>query len=63
MQPDKQGRILLTGALRAHAGLKKDVTIIGVGGHAEIWDTAAWKKMNETLDSASIAAAMEELGV
>ena len=63
VQPDKQGRILLTGALRAHAGLKKDVTIIGVGGHAEIWDTAAWKEMNETLDSASIAAAMEELGV
>ncbi len=62
VQPDKQGRILLTAALREHAGLKKDVTIIGVGTHAEIWDTGRWNQMNERLDSSSIAAAMEEMG-
>ena len=42
--PDKQGRILLEPALRSHAGLQKEVTVIGVGGYAEIWDTAAWQK-------------------
>ena len=34
--PDKQGRILLPANLRQHAKLEKDVTVIGVGRHAEI---------------------------
>ncbi len=59
--PDKQGRILLGPALRAHAGLQKDVTVIGVGGHAEIWDTAAWQKKQASLSSEDIEAAMAEL--
>lgn len=60
--PDKQGRILLTAALREHASLKKEVTVIGVGSHAEIWDTDAWHRMNESLDSEAIAQAMKEMG-
>ncbi|HJB20726.1 MAG TPA: division/cell wall cluster transcriptional repressor MraZ [Candidatus Fournierella merdavium] len=59
--PDKQGRILLEPALRAHAGLQKEVTVIGVGGYAEIWDTAAWQKKQQSLSGADIEAAMEEL--
>ena len=42
VQPDKQGRILLPGGHRDHAKLDKEVTIIGVGDHAEIWNTQAW---------------------
>ena len=34
--PDKQGRVLISPSLRTPAGLQKDVTIIGVGKHAEI---------------------------
>ena len=59
--PDKQGRILLGPALRAHAGLEKEVTVIGVGSYAEIWNTAAWQKKPQSLGSAEIEAAMEEL--
>ena len=59
--PDKQGRILLGPALRAHAGLEKEVTVIGVGSYAEIWNTAAWQKKQQSLGSAEIEAAMEEL--
>lgn len=63
VSPDKQGRILLPAVLRKHAGLDKDVTIIGNRNHAEIWDTAAWRAYNEQLetDSAALAATMEEL--
>lgn len=59
--PDKQGRILLEPVLRSHAGLQKEVTVIGVGSYAEIWDTAAWRKKQASLSGADIEAAMEEL--
>jgi MraZ protein len=39
---DKQGRIMLPGALLAHAGLGRDVVVAGVFDHLEIWDRAAW---------------------
>ena len=63
VQPDKQGRILLPANLRDHAHLQKDVTIIGAGTYAEIWDTAAWQRLNEEFDSDAIEAAMEEMGL
>ena len=37
-KPDAQGRVVLTQSLRDFAGLRKDIYIIGVGDHAEIWD-------------------------
>ena len=58
---DKQGRVLISPSLRTHAGLQKDVTIIGVGKHAEIWDTAAWQKKQAGFGSEQLEAAMEEL--
>lgn len=61
VSPDKQGRILLEPALRSHAGLQREVTVIGVGNYAEIWDTAAWQKKQQSLSGADIEAAMEEL--
>lgn len=63
VQPDKQGRILLPANLRTHANLQKDVTIIGAGTYAEIWDTAAWQQLNEDFDSDAIETAMEEMGL
>ena len=59
--PDRQGRILLAPALRRHAKLQKDVTVIGVGGYAEIWDAAAWRQKQQSLSSAEVEAAMAEL--
>ncbi len=63
VQPDKQGRILLPGHLRTHANLDKDVTIVGVGSYAEIWDTAAWRKLEQDIHDDDLAAAMEEMGL
>ena len=63
--PDKQGRILLPPVLRRHAGLEKEVTIIGNRNHAEIWDTRSWRAYNEqiTMDTQKMAATMEELDI
>lgn len=62
-EPDKQGRFLLPSELRDYAGLQQEVTFIGQGGHAEIWDSATYDILEkETLTPENLAAAMEELG-
>ena len=59
---DAQGRILVPQKLRAFANLKKDVMVLGVSNHAEIWDKAAWQKVSEIeMDPASLEAAVDEL--
>ena len=60
-QPDKQGRILLPGNLREIAGLEKDVTVVGVGTHAEIWDSEAWRARSARLSAKTLAHTLEEL--
>ena len=40
--PDKQGRITLPPDLRKYAGLDSDLTVIGAGSRAEIWNSQAW---------------------
>jgi MraZ protein len=40
--PDKQHRVTIPPMLRSYAGLDRDLTVIGAGSHAEIWDTGAW---------------------
>ena len=59
--PDKQGRILLPPPLREHAGLDKEVVVIGVGDYAELWEPARSKAMQDSMRSGDMAAAMEEL--
>lgn len=44
---DAQGRILIPVKLREYANLTKDATVIGVSSYAEIWDTAAYKQMED----------------
>ena len=61
-EPDKQGRFLIPTELREYAGLKQEVTFIGQAGHAEIWDSEAYDKLEaETLTPEALAAVMEEL--
>lgn len=40
--PDKQGRVTIPAMLRQYASLSRELTVIGAGNHAEIWDAAAW---------------------
>ena len=41
---DKQGRIMLPQKLRTYARLEKDVTVVGVSGRIELWNTEDWEK-------------------
>ncbi|WP_437584795.1 division/cell wall cluster transcriptional repressor MraZ [Paramicrobacterium sp. CJ85] len=41
--PDKQNRITIPHNLRSYAGLDRELTVIGAGNRAEIWDSEAWE--------------------
>ena len=41
---DNQGRLLLNERLRKRAGLKDDVTLIGVRDHIELWNSESWEQ-------------------
>ncbi|PIQ81852.1 MAG: cell division/cell wall cluster transcriptional repressor MraZ [Candidatus Omnitrophica bacterium CG11_big_fil_rev_8_21_14_0_20_64_10] len=41
---DKQGRVLIPNYLKDHAGIKRDVMLVGVSSRIEIWDRQEWQK-------------------
>ncbi len=40
---DAQGRLLLNDKLRKRAGLKDDITLVGVRDHIELWNSEDWE--------------------
>ena len=49
--PDNQNRVTLPANLREYASLGKELTVIGAGNRAEIWDTEAWNTYYESAES------------
>jgi MraZ protein len=41
---DSQGRLLLNDKLRRRAGLKEEITLVGVRDHIELWNTDDWEQ-------------------
>jgi MraZ protein len=41
---DAQGRLLLNDKLRKRAGLKDQITLIGVRDHIELWNSESWEQ-------------------
>ena len=41
---DRQGRVLLSHVLIAHAKLGREAVVVGVNDHLEIWDRDAWRR-------------------
>ena len=62
---DSQGRALIPANLREHAALTKEVVIIGVNTHVEIWDKDKWTEFSngEQFNSDEMAKIMEDLGM
>lgn len=49
--PDGQNRVTIPANLREYAGLGKELTVIGAGNRAEIWDTEAWNGYYENTEA------------
>ena len=45
--PDRQGRVAITTGLREFAGLERDVVVVGLYDHIEIWDAASWRRTKQ----------------
>ena len=41
---DGSGRILVSPELRQAAGLAREVMLLGMGSHFELWDAAEWAR-------------------
>jgi len=50
--PDKQGRIHIAPDLREHAGLERELVILGMGERLEIWDVTTWQAYMDTYKEA-----------
>jgi MraZ protein len=47
---DKQGRVLIPQVLRQYAGMDRDIVLVGVLDHFEIWDRSRWDEENTALE-------------
>ena len=45
---DSAGRIMVPPKFAAHAGIAKDVTVIGAGDCLELWDATTWERTTPT---------------
>lgn len=60
---DSQSRILISPNLCEYASLDKNVAVIGVGDHVEIWDAQLWANERTSENADDIAATLAELGL
>jgi MraZ protein len=59
---DKQGRVLIPPTLREHAGIAKNVMLVGIIDKIEIWDAKAWEARNSQ-NGDKIGEALAALGL
>jgi MraZ protein len=64
---DKQGRVLIPPTLREYAKLEKEIVLVGVLDHFEIWSRDRWDKensrLNEDLKKEDVRLEIAELGL
>ncbi len=58
---DASGRVILPPPLLDHAGIAKEVVVVGVGDHLEVWSDERWREQQQALD-AEIGEVTERLG-
>lgn len=58
---DASGRVTLPPTLLTHADVEKEVVVVGVGDHLEVWGKERWQREQEALDQ-EIGEVTERLG-
>lgn len=62
---DRQGRVLLPEYLKVAAGLRREVTVVGLYNRLEIWESSAWQKYKQQAEKQTdrIANELGKLGI
>jgi len=64
VEMDATGRVLVSPELRAHAGLTRSVSLLGVGGKFELWDKARLDaELADPVDLSAAGAGLEGLSL
>lgn len=61
LELDASGRVTLPPPLMGHAEIGKEVVVVGVGDHLEVWNRDRWDGQQQALD-AEIGEVTERLG-
>jgi MraZ protein len=60
---DSQGRVFIPADLCKHAGLEKEVKIVGTRSRVEIWSKDRWSAYMESIDDDLIKTSLREVGL
>lgn len=65
LELDRQGRVMLPSHLRQHAGIDREVVVVGLISRLEIWSRTAWQSYIEKAQKSApqIAEQIEELSI
>jgi len=63
VEMDATSRVLIHPELRAWAGLEKDVKLMGMGSHFELWAASAYATYEEGVMRAEASAALDNLKI
>ena len=62
-EPDSQGRVVLSPALLAYAGITKEAVVVGCSDYAEIWAADAYDQEMAVENADALRAQLELLGL
>ena len=60
---DSQGRILVPAFLREYADLEKEVILVGMGNHIEVWSKVKYEQVMSDTNIEEIAEELDEAGI
>ncbi len=62
---DSQGRVVIPPKIRAHAGLSKEIVVVGDTEKVEVWNRQDWEEYisGSEFETENVAKIMEELGM
>ncbi len=62
---DSQGRVVIPPKIRTHAGLQKEIVVVGDTEKVEVWNRQDWENYisSPEFETENVAKIMEELGM
>lgn len=63
VQPDAQGRVMLSPDMLSFAGIERNIITVGCGKYAEIWSEEVWNEKNLDKEPDNFTEMLLELGL